>query len=429
MQPLSREQIDWTHEALRHFYDLPFLERHCRAAVSDGRFADGHALQEALSDMAKRLRPSVQIPAHSPAWRVYNVLNLRYVQGLAPSEVADHLSIGSRQLRREQLKVTEAVAALLFDQAARPAQPATPATTEEAGAESAAEGADTAPSGVRQSDVIRLDELLLTSLRVLDPLLQRQDLHVKVIGSGGPPVAKANRMITRQVLISALNWWINGLVRCNAVIRIDTAGGQVHMRFTPCDMDDTPGSTATPGEPCEGRVEVADVQAGEDEGPFAALCQLALGLPAGLDVLSASAGRRGLVLNLPAFEMDCVVLIDDNPDAAQLVRRYLQQSSEYYLVAITHPDEAFHRVLALQPACILLDVMMPERDGWELLTLFRTHPETASIPIIVSSVLKEDELAASLGASAILPKPFSAPQLRAVLHSVITLAHAHVKPG
>jgi CheY-like chemotaxis protein len=417
MQLQNQELVNWTHEALKHLYDQPFLERHCRAPVLNRQFADGHALQEALSRAVKQLRPSVQVPAHAPAWRIYNVLNLRYVQGLTQSEVADHLNIGSRQLRREQWKVTEAVAAMLFEQTVQAAQ-IDPAAAPQSDPTAAI------PSPTEQMDVIRMDELLLTTLRVLDPLLQRQDLHITVTSTGGLLVVRANRMILRQMLISALNWWINGLAHCKPAIHMDVARGKIHIRLLPCGATPGAASEVHMADPADAR-RSSENQPASDKSyePFMALRGLAEGLPAELSILDTHAGRRyggrGLEITLPACEMECVILIDDNQDAVQLVRRYLHQSSEFYLIAITHAEDAFQQVLALHPACILLDVMMPERDGWELLTLFKTHPGTASIPIIVSSVLKEDELALALGAAATLPKPFNALQLSTTLRTTI----------
>ena len=54
---------------------------------------------------------------------------------------------------------------------------------------------------------------------------------------------------------------------------------------------------------------------------------------------------------------------------------------------------------------VLLDVMMPERDGWEVLQHLRAAPETREVPIVICSVLNQPEIAAALGAADYLPKP------------------------
>jgi CheY-like chemotaxis protein len=55
----------------------------------------------------------------------------------------------------------------------------------------------------------------------------------------------------------------------------------------------------------------------------------------------------------------------------------------------------------------MLDVMMPQVDGWELLAAIKSNPATRDIPVIVCSVLKSPALALKLGAAAYLPKPVS----------------------
>ncbi|NIV31704.1 MAG: response regulator, partial [Anaerolineae bacterium] len=57
------------------------------------------------------------------------------------------------------------------------------------------------------------------------------------------------------------------------------------------------------------------------------------------------------------------------------------------------------------PQVILLDVMMPQIDGWEILGRLRQHPLTSHIPTVVCTILAQEELALSLGASAFVRKP------------------------
>ena len=77
------------------------------------------------------------------------------------------------------------------------------------------------------------------------------------------------------------------------------------------------------------------------------------------------------------------------------------------VVAALSGREGLRLAQELQPDAIILDVMMPEMDGWELLQRLRTSPRTSNIPIIICSVFNDPELAYSLGASLFLPKPVS----------------------
>jgi CheY-like chemotaxis protein len=53
----------------------------------------------------------------------------------------------------------------------------------------------------------------------------------------------------------------------------------------------------------------------------------------------------------------------------------------------------------------VLDVLLPDTDGWELLTYLHEHPATRALPILVASVVHGEELALALGATAYLSKP------------------------
>jgi putative two-component system response regulator len=72
-----------------------------------------------------------------------------------------------------------------------------------------------------------------------------------------------------------------------------------------------------------------------------------------------------------------------------------------------------------RPDLIILDVMMPSMDGWQVLRSLKQNPATKSTPIIICSVLREPELAISLGAISYLIKPVDRLELLATLERII----------
>ena len=82
------------------------------------------------------------------------------------------------------------------------------------------------------------------------------------------------------------------------------------------------------------------------------------------------------------------------------------------------PEEALDLACKLQPYAISVDLMMPGLDGWDLLQTLLNHPETTNVPIIICSVLKQKELALSLGAAAFLGKPINEKSLLSVLEDL-----------
>ena len=103
-------------------------------------------------------------------------------------------------------------------------------------------------------------------------------------------------------------------------------------------------------------------------------------------------------------EEKIVLAIDDDSQVISLYERFLQPQG-YQVVALTDPTQAVERAKQLNPYAITLDVMMPGRDGWTVLAELKNDPATRDIPIIVCSILEEDEKGFSLGASDYLVKP------------------------
>jgi CheY-like chemotaxis protein len=99
-----------------------------------------------------------------------------------------------------------------------------------------------------------------------------------------------------------------------------------------------------------------------------------------------------------------VLVIDDNADTLQLMERYAS-GTRYRFVGTQDPEQALTLAEQLAPQVIVLDVMMPQIDGWRVLSQLRQYPLTRNTPIIVCTILAQEALALSLGASAFIRKP------------------------
>ncbi len=78
-----------------------------------------------------------------------------------------------------------------------------------------------------------------------------------------------------------------------------------------------------------------------------------------------------------------IAIVDDNPEVRRLVRRILQSQGNYTLFEATNGREAVELVQREQPNLIILDLMMPEMDGYAVMDELKKSPDTADIPIIV----------------------------------------------
>jgi threonine synthase len=78
-----------------------------------------------------------------------------------------------------------------------------------------------------------------------------------------------------------------------------------------------------------------------------------------------------------------VAIVDDNADARRLIRRILQAQGNYEIIEISNGQEAIDHSLMEPPDLMILDLMMPELDGFSVLDALQASPQTASIPVIV----------------------------------------------
>jgi threonine synthase len=80
-----------------------------------------------------------------------------------------------------------------------------------------------------------------------------------------------------------------------------------------------------------------------------------------------------------------VVVVDDTPEARRLIRRILQSQGDFEIFEATSGREAIELVTRERPDLVILDLMMPEVDGFAVLDVLRSKPETANIPVIVAT--------------------------------------------
>ncbi len=99
-----------------------------------------------------------------------------------------------------------------------------------------------------------------------------------------------------------------------------------------------------------------------------------------------------------------VLAIDDNPDVLNLIKNVLE-NSPYKVVGLDDPTMAVALVHQLNPDAITLDVMMPNINGWQLLSQLKSNPATSRIPVIMLTVLEDRSTGYVLGADEYLVKP------------------------
>jgi two-component system alkaline phosphatase synthesis response regulator PhoP len=108
-----------------------------------------------------------------------------------------------------------------------------------------------------------------------------------------------------------------------------------------------------------------------------------------------------------------IMVVDDNPDIITIVRTILEGKG-YNVNSAYSGAELLSSLEKDKPDLVVLDIMMPQMDGLEVLTRLKAAPETASIPVILltAKVQYEDVLGGyKLGADYYITKPFTSTQL------------------
>jgi signal transduction histidine kinase/DNA-binding response OmpR family regulator/putative methionine-R-sulfoxide reductase with GAF domain len=128
----------------------------------------------------------------------------------------------------------------------------------------------------------------------------------------------------------------------------------------------------------------------------------------------------------PKEEISKLVLcIEDDEGVITLFRRYLSKRG-YQVVGLTDPTRALEEAKRLRPHAITLDVMMPDRNGWQVIQELKADPETRLIPVIICSIVAERDRGMSLGASDYLVKPVVEQDLLAALDRLNREAGRHL---
>lgn len=396
--------------ALLHLYDNAFLQNHpltvlLAAGAAGDRLTHAQALRRTLLDCIERLRPHAT--AHGDAARAYAVLTYRCVDGLTIEEIEQKLGLSRRQTYREFTKGIEAVAAQLHDRlgvrADQPLPISAPAPDEHAlRSRHALAEEELARLGKEvRREALALHDIVSGVCHLLEARLQRRGLVIQTKALASAPAVMADRTLLRQALLNLLSYALDVLPDgASLAMAVEERRGMVHLRLRQASTDAAAGQGV--------------LLAHRREGVALIVAQSLLAAQHGRLALDETSQAWSAEIMLPTAQMPTVLIIDDNRDLIELFRRYLA-GHRVVVAGAGGGDEALAWLRQFAAQAVVLDVMMPHQDGWEVLQALRREPALAATPIIVCSVLREHDLALSLGASDTLVKPVDQPALLAVM--------------
>ena len=392
-------------DALEHLYDYAYLQTHPLAAMVSEVAAGwnrGASLHRLLVEAIDSLKPPHGTPAHSQLWRRYRHASMRYIEGATVVRVAEELGVSERQARRDNHEALLAIASALRSRLEREGhmrakgepfpsrggdQARSPADHSESWSGSGLDDEVRRIGAAEPHGLTRLEDVLASVRDTVANLAKAKGVHLRLRPPLHLPPARAERIAVRQIVLNTTLW----------IIGLATSGSEVEMMVEANRRElALHVSLALP----EAAARELQPEAEERLTIGARLAEL----QGGSMQYYREGDRLGARLVLPAADLPTVLLVDDNPGMLRLLSRYLGGGA-YSVIEAQTAAEAMRLAHEAQPDVITLDVMMPTTDGWELLQMLRAQPATQHIPVIVCSVLKERDLALSLGAAGFLEKP------------------------
>ena len=271
-------------------------------------------------------------------------------------------------------------------------------------------------------DDVNLSELLQSVIPTVEGLIK--DKPIQLIQNIAPdiPIIRADSMRIRQVVLNLLSnaakFTEEGSITVEAGVEMNKEGQPEAV----VKVTDT-----GPGISPEDQKKLFQAFSQVDASPTRKTGGTGLGLSICLRLIELHGGHIGVIsetgkgstfyftLPLPKIKesnpkMDVqlgdkvILAVDDDAQVIGLYERYLQPQG-YQVIALTDPTQTIERAIQLKPYAITLDIMMPGKDGWSVLQELKNNHATRDIPVIVCSILEEEERGFSLGASDYLVKP------------------------
>jgi CheY-like chemotaxis protein len=392
--------INALREALLNLYNPYELKRNpLQSILADQEGEPKKDLKLVLIDSINALMPDKQTPYDTKAWKFYELLNYCFVDQIGQKEAAKNLLISLRTLQRLLPEAIEILAEqitskyhlTLMDEETESLQKK----------DNQANLADVDETWARETDslkakysgnIIDIHKMLKEISQILQPIsgINQNNVHVELPEEAWLVMGQVTFL--RQAVLTAISAFDRqkpGLI----VISSERKGSQGFIQIKGRSRENIDNSSD------------ADIPA--------ALTNLMEMLKGNAEIQRTSA-ELSIRLSFPAQKQYKIMVVDDNADAIRLVEKYLS-SNIYTVTGVQDPERVISEMEKERPFLILMDVMLPNIDGWMLLSQIRLNPGLSKIPVIVSTILPQEHLSISLGADGFLRKPYSQQELLQVL--------------
>jgi len=120
-----------------------------------------------------------------------------------------------------------------------------------------------------------------------------------------------------------------------------------------------------------------------------------------------------------------LLLVDDDPDLLPSLVATMEALSDFTIITAANGADALERVMNAHPDCVVIDVRMPQLDGFQVVRAIRGDPATMNIPVVILTALANDEdrfIGLASGVDQFLTKPARPRELLAAIETAMRLA-------
>lgn len=389
MPELELEAIEQQlHECLAHYYDYAFLHDHPLVhALTPHVSGDARRVQrfrEVIEQAIESLKPGAESDASSKPARIYNILFYRYVHQEQVHRVLYRLNLGERQYYRDHNKAVQILSRIVLEQVE--GIPSEPDRMDRPDNPISIQSEIQRIHNVTRTEQVDVWTFLQKTLTAIHSLTEHYHATITLhVDDRGLRLANDSTVL-RQAII----WLLSQLIIQSGPNK------QFTLAFVAHDEEGqftfTREKSIPPANLSRPFLEQQET-----------LHNLVKALESRVEEEILPGGGYRVCLTVP-LRKHTILIVDDNPDVIALFRRYLA-GYPYVILTTDEADAALRLARDSSPELIVLDVLLPQRDGWEILQSLKSHPLTQHIPVLVCSVLASPELARVLGADGFLQKP------------------------
>ena len=264
-------------------------------------------------------------------------------------------------------------------------------------------------------DVVNDDRAMVT------PLASEKEINISFIKNEEIPVIRSDRNKVKQILLNLLSNAVK-FTPAGGSITIDATGrdGRVELRVTDTGIGIAKENLDKIFEEFR-QIDGSSTREYGGTGLGLAITRRFVKLLGGEIRVESEIGKGStFIINIPvtldgvepltvlASRIDpgrkTILAVDDDPSVIYVLKKYLEGEG-YQVVPAHNGAEAIRLAREVKPFAITLDIMIPGRDGWEVINELKGDPATEHIPIVVISILDNKSLGFSLGVTEYLTKP------------------------